>query len=92
MLKHRFLFSRVLKSGCKRFIINKNINEKEHKTEEDSNTLVIHESKTGFTEKYAKWIAQALCCDIFGNKILGIKDIAKYDTIILRRRAICSRH
>ncbi|MHC1719854.1 MAG: flavodoxin domain-containing protein [Clostridiaceae bacterium] len=47
-----------------------------------SNTIVIYQSKTGFTKKYAEWIAQELKCEIKGNEKFSLGDIIFYDTII----------
>ncbi len=43
-------------------------------------TIVVYRSKTGYTKKYAEWIAEELHCDIKENA--SYKDIAEYDTII----------
>lgn len=43
-------------------------------------TIVAYKSKSGYTKKYAKWIAQELDCDIKENPELS--DILGYDTII----------
>lgn len=45
-------------------------------------TIVIYKSKSGFTKKYAEWIAEELQCDIKENNKLSLSDIAQYDTII----------
>ena len=43
------------------------------------NTLVIYSSQTGFTERYAKWIAETLDADV-----LSIKEAKKkQDTFFL---------
>lgn len=44
--------------------------------------VVIYKSSTGFTEKYGKWIAEALNCDVISVKEVSDKIIAKYDTVI----------
>lgn len=44
-------------------------------------TIVVYKSKTGYTKKYAEWIAEELNCDIKENASLG--DIIGYDMIIL---------
>ena len=44
--------------------------------------VVIYRSKSGYTKKYAEWIAEALSCDMKENKGLKIEDIADYDVII----------
>ncbi|NMF07222.1 flavodoxin domain-containing protein [Clostridium beijerinckii] len=45
-------------------------------------TVVIYKSKTGFTKKYAKWIAEELSADIFNASKMNINTLNKYDTII----------
>jgi menaquinone-dependent protoporphyrinogen IX oxidase len=44
--------------------------------------LVIYKSKTGFTKKYAEWIAEDLSADIFDVSKVTIKMLTNYDTII----------
>ena len=43
-------------------------------------TIVVYRSKTGYTKRYAEWIAQELNCDIKENASLN--DIKDYDIII----------
>lgn len=43
-------------------------------------TIVAYRSKSGYTKKYAQWIAEELGCDIREDPELS--DIAGYDTII----------
>ncbi len=43
-------------------------------------TIVAYRSKSGYTKKYAQWIAEELGCDIKENPELS--DIVGYDTII----------
>ncbi len=43
-------------------------------------TIVAYKSKTGYTKRYAEWIAEELQCDIKENASLN--DIKDYDTII----------
>lgn len=45
-------------------------------------TAVIYNSKTGFTKKYAEWIAEAVSADCFELKTAKKKDFDRYDTII----------
>lgn len=45
-------------------------------------TVVIYKSKTGFTKKYANWIAECLSADIIDAKKGNIDLLATYDTII----------
>lgn len=44
--------------------------------------VVIYKSKTGFTKKYAEWIAEKLSADIFDVSKVNIHRLNKYDTII----------
>ena len=43
--------------------------------------IVVYKSKTGYTKRYAQWIAEELGCDIKENAAL--KDIMGYDVVIL---------
>ena len=45
-------------------------------------TIVVYKSKTGFTKKYAQWIAEQLSADIFNISEVNINTLIKYDTII----------
>lgn len=45
-------------------------------------SVVIYKSKTGFTRKYAEWIAEELSADLFEASKININMICKYDTII----------
>lgn len=45
-------------------------------------TVIIYESKYGFTERYAKWIAESLSCPIFERKSFCPKDFKNFNTII----------
>ncbi|WP_373845383.1 flavodoxin domain-containing protein [Clostridium sp.] len=45
-------------------------------------TIVIYKSKTGFTKKYAEWIAEELSADIFDASKVNINMLNKYDTIV----------
>jgi len=44
--------------------------------------IVVYKSKTGFTKKYAKWIAGDLHADIFEVSKVTINKLIEYDTII----------
>ena len=44
--------------------------------------IVLYSSKTGFTEKYAKWISEELNSDLKDINITSLDDLIKYDTII----------
>lgn len=45
-------------------------------------TLVIYQSKTGFTKKYAEWVSQELSCGLKEVSKTTKKDVADYDLII----------
>jgi menaquinone-dependent protoporphyrinogen IX oxidase len=49
---------------------------------EDTKKVVVYKSKTGFTEKYAHWIADDLHCDAISLEKFSISDIARYDIVI----------
>jgi len=44
--------------------------------------IVIYKSKTGFTKKYAEWIAKDLLADIFEISKVNIDMLTEYDTLI----------
>lgn len=44
--------------------------------------IIIYKSKTGFTEKYAHWIAESLHCDAVSFEKLNSSEITHYDTVI----------
>lgn len=44
--------------------------------------VVIYKSKTGFTKKYAEWIANKLSADIFEVSKVNINMLSPYDTVI----------
>ncbi len=46
------------------------------------NTIVIYKSKYGATKQYAKWISEALGCEIADAKDIKIDKLLKYDCII----------
>lgn len=45
-------------------------------------TLVVFKSKTGFTEKYAHWIADDLHCDAISLEKINTSELAQYDIVI----------
>lgn len=45
-------------------------------------TIVIYNSQTGFTKRYAEWIAEATGADCFELSAAKKKDLAAYDAII----------
>jgi len=44
--------------------------------------LVVYKSKTGFTEKYAQWIAKELSADIYTYQEINKENFKDYDVII----------
>lgn len=44
--------------------------------------IVVYTSKTGFTKKYAEWIAQALECEVKGMKEINLSELNQYDQVI----------
>ena len=46
------------------------------------NRIVVYTSKTGFTEKYAKWIAEELQCEAVSLKKADISTLKNYDLVI----------
>ena len=46
------------------------------------NAIVIYRSKTGFTKRYAEWIAAALGCEALDWKDAQGKQLSGYDTLI----------
>ena len=46
------------------------------------NGIVVYSSQTGFTEKYAKWIAEDLNCEAISVKQAKKLDISQFDTVI----------
>lgn len=45
-------------------------------------TVVTYQSKTGFTKKYAEWIAKELSCDLEEMTNMNASQIASYDLVI----------
>ena len=45
-------------------------------------TAVVYQSKYGSTEKYAKWIAETLSCNLFDRETVTVEELRSYDTII----------
>lgn len=45
-------------------------------------TIVIYHSKTGFTKRYAEWIAEAAGADCLELSVAKKKDLNKYETIV----------
>lgn len=53
-----------------------------YKGEYEMKTIIIYRSKTGFTEKYAKWLAESLSCKAVSYDEKDHLDLAAYNTII----------
>ena len=47
------------------------------------NTIIIYHSKTGFSQRYAQWLAESLHCQAFPYRERRSIDLGKYETIIL---------
>lgn len=45
-------------------------------------TIVLYKSQTGFTKKYADWIAGELNCNSYDIKKFDLEKLAEYDTVI----------
>lgn len=45
-------------------------------------SIVIYKSKTGFTKKYAQWIAEELSADLLEASMVIADKLAAYDTVI----------
>ena len=45
-------------------------------------TLIVYRSKTGFTERYARWISEALSCDLAAYGDRKQQSFDSYDTIL----------
>ena len=45
-------------------------------------TIVIYKSKTGFTKRYAEWIAKDLGCEALSADKVSAKELQQYQTII----------
>ena len=46
------------------------------------NSIVIYESKTGFTKQYAEWISEALGCKCISLKQVKTNDLDSFDKVI----------
>lgn len=45
-------------------------------------TIVVYRSSTGFTEKYARWIAEDLNCEAKEQKKIKADELAGYDLVV----------
>ncbi|MDD3204542.1 MAG: flavodoxin domain-containing protein [Lachnospiraceae bacterium] len=45
-------------------------------------TIVVYQSTTGFTEQYAKWIAEECNCETRNIKKISGNDLSQYDRVI----------
>ncbi len=48
-----------------------------------ANGLILYKSKYGATRKYALWLKEATGFDCMETKAAGVKDVQRYDTIVL---------
>ena len=46
-------------------------------------TVVIYKSNTGYTKKYAEWLADALKCDLMENQKMTVSRLNSYETVFL---------
>ncbi|RCX19297.1 menaquinone-dependent protoporphyrinogen IX oxidase [Anaerobacterium chartisolvens] len=44
--------------------------------------IIIHKSNTGFTEKYANWIAEDLNCRAVSVEKISLSEVAQYETVV----------
>lgn len=44
--------------------------------------IVVYQSGTGFTEKYARWIAEELGCEAKALKQMNVSELQNYDVVI----------
>ncbi|WMM26993.1 flavodoxin domain-containing protein [Tissierella sp. MB52-C2] len=44
--------------------------------------IVLYKSNTGFTQKYAEWIAEELNCSAISIKDINVNELQNYETII----------
>lgn len=49
---------------------------------EKNKTVVLYRSKSGFTKKYAEWLAEELNCKLLAAEQIKVSDLSVYDTII----------
>ena len=49
---------------------------------EDKKIIVVYKYKSGFTKKYAQWIANDLHCDLVCLENCNITEIERYDVVI----------
>ena len=45
-------------------------------------TAVVYTGNTGFTEKYANWVANQLKCDLFRLEDVSIDDLKQYPLVV----------
>jgi menaquinone-dependent protoporphyrinogen IX oxidase len=46
------------------------------------NVIIVYQSHTGFTEQYAKWLADTLCCSCKPLKRISGAELQDYDRVI----------
>ncbi len=57
----------------------------------DRGPIVIYDSETGFTAKYALWIGEKLKCPFISIKEAAVKPLQHYQTLIFGGRMICEK-
>nr|WP_319488847.1 flavodoxin domain-containing protein [uncultured Caproiciproducens sp.] len=45
-------------------------------------TIIVYKSKSGFTEKYARWLAEDAQADLVEAGMAKLEDLIQYDTIV----------
>ncbi|MBN7774195.1 flavodoxin domain-containing protein [Clostridium aminobutyricum] len=73
-LEHKWFKDQVYLEGVILVQINDNANP--------NKIAVIYNSKSGFTQKYARWIAKAVQADLLIGKKTKAEDLLHYDTIV----------
>ena len=56
-----------------------------------NNIMIVYKSVTGFTERYAQWIAAALDCDTVRLKDACAKQLSPYKTVVFGSRIHAGR-
>lgn len=53
--------------------------------------IIVYQSATGFTEKYANWLSEALGCKAVKLKKITERELSQYDTVIFGSRIHAGR-
>lgn len=56
-----------------------------------NNLIIVYQSSTGFTEKYANWLSETLDCEMVRLKDTTGQKLSEYDTIIFGSRIHAGR-